>query len=323
MEPGLQPTVEPHAQHDHPNAISPRPFLKWAGGKRQLLPVLRRFYPQRFNVYHEPFLGSGAVLFDLINLGHLREQSVRLSDVNADLVGCYQRLLDEPSIVISHLQKLESDYRAAPLIHYYKVRDEMFNSQRAAIMTASRPNPDAYSAELAAMFIYLNKTGFNGLFRLNSKGKFNVPQGRYTNPRICDTANLLNVSAALNKLKATVTIRSFEELLDFSSKNDFVYLDPPYAPTSKTSNFTSYTSSGFSREDQQHLQQVVINLATKGCFVLLSNSTAPEVATLYDGNQEALRVGLKAYKFPARRSINSNGKRRGQVLEYIITNIHA
>ena len=199
----------------------------------------------------------------------------------------------------------------------------MINFQRAAIMTSSGPNPDAYSAELAAMFIYLNKICFNGLFRLNSKGTYNVHQGRHTNPRICDTANLLNESVALRNLKAKVKTQSFEKLLNFSNKNDFVYLDPPYTPTSKISSFTSYTLSGFSREDQQRLQRVVIDIATKGCFVLLSNLTAPEVAAWYDGNQEALSVELTAYNFPAQRSINSNGKRRGQVFENIIINIHA
>ena len=298
-----------------------QPFLKWAGGKRQLLPVLRHFYPARFGSYHEPFLGSGAVFFDLVNAGLVRRGSVRLTDVNADLIGCCLRLRDQAGEVVASLQRLVRARRRDPKAHYYRVRDRQFNPARTAIMNGAAPRPDAYTPELAAMLIYLNRTGYNGLFRLNSRGQFNVPLGRYKNPRICDEENLLRVSSTLSTLSATIEHGSYDAVLQAARPGDFIYFDPPYAPLSATAQFTSYTSDGFTREDQQHLQQVAIELATRKCLVLLSNSTAPEIATLYDGNADAEKAGLRSHKFPARRAINSNAARRGHVDEYVISNL--
>ena len=297
-----------------------RPFLKWAGGKRQLLPVLRRFYPARFRGYHEPFLGSGAVFFDLVNAGLLHPGRVRLTDVNADLIGCCLTMRDQADEVVASLRRLDEERQRDPKAHYYRVRDRQFNPARAAIMNGSAPRPDAYTPELAAMLIYLNRTGYNGLFRLNTRGQFNVPLGRYKNPRICDEENLRRVSATLSTLSATIEHASYDAVLQTARPGDFIYFDPPYAPLSATAQFTSYTSDGFSRKDQQSLQQVAIELATRKCFVLLSNSTAPEIATLYDGNSDAERAGLRSHKFPARRAINSNASRRGHIDEYVITN---
>ena len=295
-----------------------RPFLKWAGGKRQLLPKLREFYPESFGAYHEPFLGSGAVFFDLANAGWLGNRGVRLTDVNSDLVGCWLQLRDSPDAVIEHLRALGADYDAAG-DHYYRIRDE-FNPARQKIMNGNGPRADLYTADLAAMFICLNRTGYNGLFRLNSRGLFNVPRGRYKNPKICDENNLRRVSSTLSALSVTVEHASFDAVLHAARAGDFIYFDPPYAPLSTTAQFTSYTSAGFGAEDQRHLQQVVIELAAKGCHVLLSNSTAPEIAALYDGNADAEKVGLLAHTVPARRAINSNASRRGGVQEYVITN---
>ena len=297
-----------------------RPFLKWAGGKRQLLPTFREFYPERFRAYHEPFLGSGAVFFDLAAAGRLGNGGVRLTDVNADLVGCWLRLRDDPDAVVEHLRALATDYEADPADHYYRVRDR-FNPARQAIMNGTGPRADRYTPDLAAMFIYLNRTGYNGLFRLNSRGLFNVPRGRYKNPRICDEENLRRVSAALATLSVTVEPAGFDAVLRTARKGDFIYFDPPYAPLSTTAYFTSYTSRGFDGEDQRRLQQVAVELAAKGCHVLLSNSTAPEIAVLYDGNAAAERAGLVAHTVPARRAINSKASRRGGVHEYVITNL--
>ena len=297
-----------------------RPFLKWAGGKGQLLPRLREFYPEKFRTYHEPFLGSGAVFFDLAAAGRLGNRGIRLTDVNSDLVGCWLRLRDEPDAVVEHLRVLEADYEAASGDQYYRVRNE-FNPARQAIMNGNGPRAELYTADLAAMFIYLNRTGYNGLFRLNSRGLFNVPRGRYKNPRICDEDNLRRVSSTLSALSATVEQVPFDAVLHAARRGDFVYFDPPYAPLSTTAQFTSYTSDRFGSEDQRHLQQVVIALAAKGCHVLLSNSTAPEIAALYDGNADAERAGLEAHTVPARRAINSNASRRGRVQEYVITNL--
>ena len=267
--------------------------------------------------YREPFLGSGAVFFDLAAAGRLRKDAVHLTDVNADLVGCWLQVRDAADAVIKRLRVLESEYRASPEDHYYQVRDEEFNRPRRDTLPAAA----AYTPELAAMFIYLNRTGYNGLFRLNSKGLFNVPRGSYQNPRICDEDNLRRVSTALTGLAADVKHEPFRNVLDAAGEGDFIYFDPPYAPLSATAHFTAYTAGGFNSADQRQLQQVVIQLAERGCHVLLSNSTAQEIADLYDGNRDALRAGIRAHKVPARRAINANAARRGEVMEYAITNV--
>ena len=296
-----------------------RPFLKWAGGKRQLLPRLREFYPEKFKSYHEPFLGSGAVFFDLADAGRLGGRRVRLTDVNADLIGCWRQLRDAPDAMVERLRALEAD-EAAPGSRYYRIRAR-FNRARAAIWNGSAPRAESYSPDLAAMFVYLNRTGFNGLFRLNAGGGFNVPRGSYKNPRICDEVNLRRVSATLAARSVTVEHAAFDAVPRAARRGDFIYLDPPYAPLSATSEFTSYTADGFDGGDQRRLQQVVIKLADRGCHVLLSNSTAPAIAALYDGNPDAERAGLRAHKVPARRAINSDASRRGGVDEYVITNL--
>ena len=297
-----------------------RPFLKWAGGKRQILPYLREFYPESFAAYREPFLGSGAVFFDLVNQGRLVGRRTVLTDTNGDLIGCYTHLRDEPDAVIRCLRRLAARYTRDPQGHYYRVRDR-FNPARQAISNGHGIESGRYTANLSAMLVYLNRTGFNGLFRLNSKGTFNVPLGRYSNPRICDTENLQNVAAVLSAKTISIKQVRYVGGLVRAKEGDFIYLDPPYAPLSATAQFTSYTSDGFSTADQHQLQRTVIRLARKGCWVLLSNSTALEVAELYDGNRDAERAGLQAYKVPARRRINSNPAGRGQILEYLITNI--
>ena len=297
-----------------------RPFLKWAGGKRQLLPRLREFYPEAFGAYREPFLGSGAVFFDLVKQGRLAGRRTYLTDTNGDLVGCYTHVRDEPEAVIRHLQRLAARYKHDPQTHYYRVRDK-FNPARQAISNGHGVESRHYTADLTAMLVYLNRTGFNGLFRLNSKGVFNVPLGRYSNPRICDTENLRKVAAVLSAKTISIKQVRYVKGLAAAKEGDFVYLDPPYAPLSATAQFTSYTSQGFSSADQQQLQRTVIRLARRGCRVLLSNSSAPEVAELYEGNRDAERAGLHAYRIPAMRRINSNASRRGQVTEFLITNI--
>ena len=297
-----------------------RPFLKWAGGKRQLLPRLREFYPEAFGAYREPFLGSGAVFFDLVNQGRLAGRRASLTDTNADLVGCYSTLQDEPEAVVRRLRRLAAAYKQDPEGHYYRLR-ERFNLARQAISHGGGIDSGRYTAALAAMLVYLNRTGFNGLFRLNASGQFNVPLGRYSNPSICDAATLRRVAAVLAAPGVSIAQVSYVDGLAAASAEDFIYLDPPYAPLSATARFTAYTAAGFAAADQAELQRTVVRLARQGCWVLLSNSTAPEVAALYDGNRDAERAGLRCYKIPARRAINSNASRRGQVLEYLVTNV--
>ena len=297
-----------------------RPILKWAGGKRQLLPRLRPFYPSRFDRYIEPFVGSGAVFLDCHNQGRLEGRSVHLSDINADIIGCYRMVRDAVEAVIEALDRLDRGHQRDGRAHFYAVRDLEFNELRRAVHASADP-ASAYTPALAAMLIYLNRTGYNGLFRVNSRGAFNVPAGRYTSPRICDAANLRGLSAALSREGLRIEGRPFEAALADAGPGDFVYLDPPYAPVSRTAQFTSYTAGGFGPDQQARLQQAVIALAMRGAHVLLSNSVAPDIRELYADSAAARSAGLTARKVPARRAINSRAGGRGEVMEYLITNV--
>jgi len=298
---------------------SVRPLLKWVGGKRQLLPHLRRFYPATFNRYLEPFLGSGAVFFDLYRAGRLRDRDVVLIDSNPDLIGCYESVRDHPDAIARALDDLAAAHARGGPSHYYEVRDARFNPLREA-----RRAPDgriAYTPELAAMLIYLNRTGFNGLFRVNASGAFNVPAGRYERPRIVDRSRLLQVSQAFSSPRVRLEYGSFETVDALAGPGDFLYVDPPYAPVSRTANFTGYTSSPFDIRHQRRLQQLVLSLARRGSYVLLSNSTAGEIVGLYDRNDRARRAGLRAHRVESRRAVNSNPARRGFVDEFLISNV--
>ena len=171
------------------------------------------------------------------------------------------------------------------------------------------------------MLIYLNRTGYNGLFRVNRRGVFNVPAGRHASPRICDADNLRKLSVALGQPRTVLAVQDFDRALGAVGMGDFVYLDPPYAPVSRTAHFTSYTSERFGQHDQAQLQRTVIRLAERGVHVLLSNSFAPDISALYAENAEARGAGLRARTVEARRAINSRASARGAVLEYLITNI--
>jgi DNA adenine methylase len=298
--------------------LAVRPLLKWAGGKRQLLPLLRRFYPPMFTRYIEPFFGSGAVFFDLHAAGRLRDCDVVLIDSNADLIGCYETVRAEPDAVAGELERLAAAHALGGRAQYYAVRDGQFNPARDRLRDGD--GRIAYTPQLAAMLIYLNRTGFNGLFRLNARGAFNVPAGRYDRPKIADREKLARVAHALSAARLRLVWGSFEIALGIAEAGDFVYFDPPYAPLSRTANFTSYTAPRFGAQDQRRLQQIVIALAGRGCHVLLSNSTADEIAALYEHSDEARAAGLRAIRVPARRAINSNAARRGPVEEFLITN---
>lgn len=291
-----------------------RPVLKWAGGKRQLLPQLRQYYPARFRAYIEPFVGSAAVFFDLWNRGTLAGHDAVLADSSVDLIECYAAIRDRADAVINALSTLQHEHRRLGRAHYYAVRDGRFNPMRRARRPEDAP-------ALAAMLIYLNRTGYNGLFRVNARGDFNVPAGRYERPRICDAANLLAVSQALRHERVRLERASFDETLDGAGPGDFVYLDPPYAPLTRTARFTSYTAAGFDAAAQRALREQVVALAAHGVHVLLSNSATDEVRELYEGSRDARRVGLRSHLVPARRAINSRAGRRGPVLEYVITNV--
>ena len=218
-------------------------LLKWAGGKRQLLPELRSFTPPDSTAYREPFLGSGAVFFDLHARGVLDGRAVMLSDTNPDLIACYRAVRDRPEQVIDELSRLASGHAATGRGTTTKcaTSDSIRNAQ-------SSPPPGIgvrYTAALAAMFMYLNRTGYNGLFRLNSDGEFNVPAGSYAKPRICDEPNVRRVAKALARFGLTLAVRPLRAHGRASGAGDFLYFDPPYAPLSKTARFTSYTAEGF------------------------------------------------------------------------------
>jgi DNA adenine methylase len=297
------------------------PLLKWAGGKRQLLPALRRFYPSSFGRYFEPFLGSGAVFFDLSGAGRLAGNESVLIDSNPDLIGCYLMVRDRSEEVAVALGVLAEGHATGGPAHYYAVRDGQFNPEREARVTCGRAI--TYTPKLAAMLIYLNRTGFNGLFRVNAQGRFNVPAGRYLRPRIVDRQRLSAVASALSASGVRLQVGHYSTVLDLAQPGDFLYFDPPYAPVSTTANFTSYTSQGFDADAQEALQRAVVALARRGCYVVLSNSKTPLTRELYDGNAEVAAAGLRAYRVCARRAVNSNPSRRGPVDEYIITNVTA
>jgi DNA adenine methylase len=298
-----------------------RPLLKWAGGKRQLLPALRRHYPATFQRYVEPFAGSGAVFFDLYGAGRLEGRTARLIDLNPDLIGCYRAVRDQPDAVIAALGDLEQEHRARGSACYYEVRDRRFNPARATLRDSrgqgSAPYP--YSPDLAAMLIYLNRTGFNGLFRLNRRGEFNVPAGRYADPRICDRDHIRAVAAALSADGVSLECMPFEQALADARAGDFIYCDPPYAPLSRTASFAQYTAGGFGAGDHVRLQHAVVGAARRGAVVVVSNSSAPQIEAVY-GKSAARQAGLSVHRVPARRAINSRAALRGPVDELIITN---
>jgi len=296
-----------------------RPFLKWAGGKRQLLPELRRFYPPRIATYHEPFLGSGAVFFDLLDRPAGAPAAAVLTDENPDLIGCYLRVRDAVDEVIAALERLARGHATGGVDHYRRVRDTRFNPRRAAWRARGAVLAD-YTPDLAAMLIYLNRTGYNGLFRVNRSGGFNVPPGRYVRPRIVDAPLLREVSAALSAPGVEVRLSGFEAVLERARPGDFVYFDPPYAPLSATANFRAYTTRGFGAADQARLHDVMVQLAGRAVTVLLSNSTAPMVVDLFD-RADSRAAGLRAIRVPARRAINTRADRRGVVEELVVANV--
>ncbi len=270
----------------------PRPFLKWVGGKTQLLPELMRRVEQigGFDRYHEPFVGGGALFFELFRTGRLRKKAW-LSDNNPRLIETYQGVRDHVDEVIALLQRHKKRHSED---YFYKIR-------------ATVP---ATLAQRAARIIYLNKTCYNGLYRENSKGQFNSPFGRYKNPQICDEDNLRAVAKALKK--ARIEHRHFETVVDKAEAGDLVYFDPPYHPVSKTASFTGYDRGAFPEDSQRLLARVYDQLAEKGVYVLLSNSMTPFIEDLYrDFTIDAVS---------ANRAVNSRADRRGKVAEALVRN---
>jgi DNA adenine methylase len=274
------------------NGLSPKPFLKWAGGKSRLLGQFAGLYPCQFANYHEPFMGSAAVYFHLCGL-QAPVKRVRLTDSNAELINCYAVVKDDVDSLIASLAKHKWQHSPD---HYYEVRAQA---------------PDALSeVERAARLIYLNKTCYNGLYRVNRRGQFNVPLGSYKNPRIFDPDELRRASRALQN--AEIEVAPFAAVARRARKGDFVYFDPPYHPLSSTANFTSYTESAFGEQEQRELAHIFRALDRKGCKVMLSNSWTPFVRNLYKG--------FRLVEVKAARAINSKAEKRGQVSELVVLN---
>jgi DNA adenine methylase len=271
----------------------PRPFLKWVGGKGQLLDALMERVDRAgpFARYHEPFLGGGALFFELARRQRLGSKQAYLSDHNPVLIETWLTVRDEVDTLIGLLQTHRTAHCKD---HFYRVREEV---------------PDS-SVERAARIIYLNKTCFNGLYRENSKGRFNVPMGRYKKPLICDEANLRAAAEALRGTR--IEYRPFQSVLEHARPGDFVYCDPPYVPLSATSNFTSYARNGFGIGAQHQLAEVFAELDAKGVRVLLSNSAAPVVRDLY--------AGFIYEEVAATRAVNSKADRRGTISEALVRN---
>jgi DNA adenine methylase len=266
-----------------------RPFLKWVGGKSQLLPELRRRLPRQFGRYFEPFIGGGALFFNL------QPRRAYISDINPELINAYQVVQHSVEELISDLSQhvYEKEY-------FYRVR----------ALDHSADFLESSKVARASRLIFLNKTCFNGLYRVNSKGLFNTPFGKYTNPTILDSDNLRACSAAL----ADIDIQQapFDALEALVGKNDFVYFDPPYVPLSVTANYTGYTRDGFDLDMQRRLYELCCRLDARGAYFMLSNSSAPFVVQLYQ------RFNLEFVD--AARAINSKGSKRGPVAEVMVTN---
>lgn len=273
----------------------PKPFVKWVGGKRQLLKQFKElglYPPELFDVkknsYFEPFVGGGAVFFDLL------PQKAYLSDLNAELVATYNVIKNDVENLIKTLKKHKTDKE-----YFLKVR-------------AKNPK-DLSDLDVASRFIYLNRTGFNGLYRVNKSGGFNVPFAGNKNPLICDEENLRKVSKSLKNVE--IKNQDYKAVLKKAKKGDFIYFDPPYHPLSETSSFTSYTAEGFGEKEQIELRDVFLELHRRGCFVMLSNSDAPFINKIYLGFS-----GVRVSKVQAGRMINAKASGRGKITEVLVTN---
>ncbi len=275
---------------------TPKPFVKWAGGKRQLIPILNENLPKTFGIYYEPFLGGGALLFHILT--EQARPKCGISDLNSDLVLAYTTIRNRIDELISSLKVHEKSYQRNSKSYYYSVRD---GSPRSEIEKTSR-------------LLFLNRTCFNGLYRVNSKGKFNVPLGKYTNPNIVNEDNLRSVSDILQSSRVSIKCRDFGAVLQDAKKGDLVYFDPPYQPVSQTANFTSYTNKDFTYDDLSRLAELCMKLDSKGCKVLLSNSDSKEVSDMF------AKKPWKVDKIQANRSINSNSKKRTGHFELLIKN---
>jgi DNA adenine methylase len=270
-----------------------QPFLKWAGGKRQLLPKIRRYVPKQYNTYYEPFVGAGAVLF------YLQPQKAVINDINAELINVY-------TVVRDNFDQLLPDLKT------HKNEREYFYAIRA--LDREPEYRDLSATKKASRLIYLNKTCFNGLYRVNGKGNFNVPFGRNKNTKIVNEPVLRAVHTYLVSNDVTILNVDFAAAVSGAGEGDFVYFDPPYDPLSDTSSFTSYSKGGFDREEQLRLRDLCVELDRRGCKFLLSNSATDFIISSY------AERGFTVEKVSAVRNINSVAAKRGKISEVLVRN---
>lgn len=289
-----------------------RPFVKWVGGKTQLLDDIKNSLPSDFSkkervTYVEPFVGGGAVLFWILREYPNITRAI-INDINAELICTYQVIRDDVESLIVELTQLQKDYLPLDAV----LRKDFFNAQRTRFN-----NREISSVETAALFIFLNRTCFNGLYRVNSKGLFNVPHGRYTNPLICDAETLRADSELLQRVE--ILCGDFSQLRQYAGKNVLFYLDPPYRPLSKTSAFTSYSDKGFDDGDQKRLRDFCEEITRKQAWFVASNSD-PRNANKKDSFFDSLYDGFLIKRVFANRMINSKAGGRGAISELMISN---
>lgn len=300
------------SRYNQSNEKTVKPFLKWAGGKSQLIKEIECYYPfddEHITKYAEPFVGGGAVLFDILSKYDLDE--VYISDTCEELINAYCVVRDDVDELIKRLYILQNEF--VPLETeqrkaYYIEKRERFNALKTKENDA---------VENAALMIFLNKTCFNGLFRVNKKGLFNVPMGAYKNPMICDENNLRSVSKKLQNV--TIVCGDYKKSADFIDKNTFVYFDPPYRPLTNTASFTAYTENSFSDEEQIELARFFDDMHKKGAKVVISNSD-PKNSNAEDDFFDDIYADHKIKRVEATRMINSNSKARGKIKELLISN---
>lgn len=294
--------------------IHAKPFVKWAGGKSQILGEIRHKYPAGLGTsitkYAEPFVGGGAVLFDILT--HYSLSEVYISDINRELIHTYITIRDNTEELIGKLYNFENEYCPANSDN----RKTIYYSNRERFNILKSEQSD--SVELAALFIFLNKTCFNGLYRVNSKGGYNVPQGGYKMPTICDDVNIWAVSEKLQGVN--IVCGDYKMSRDFIDKNTFVYFDPPYRPLTATASFTAYTDCGFGDEQQVELAKFVDEMSEYGAWVVASNSD-PKNSDVNDEFMDKLYSRHKIMRVSANRAINSVGSGRGRVCELLIANV--
>lgn len=294
--------------------IKLKPFLKWAGGKGQLISEIEKYYPfddYKITKYAEPFVGGGAVLFDILSKYNLEE--VYISDINAELINSYRIIRDDIDEIIALLQVMQDEF--IPM--NTDERKAYYMSKRARFNDLKINGDETINIEKAALMVFLNKTCFNGLYRVNRKGLFNVPMGAYKNPMICDEANLRAISQKLQKV--TIVCGDYRMSKEFIDENTFVYFDPPYRPLTDTASFTAYTENLFNDDSQKELADYVEVLNKKGAKIVLSNSD-PKNSNTDDDFFDDIYSAHKIKRVEATRMINCNAESRGKIKELLISN---